>query len=95
MEIYSPLLGIHTIAVVRVKVEQDSLRVLLANAIRDVNAMVEDAHTMVDGHHMNLQFYLSEDYKVNYIPLIQWAQYFTVKSASHNNIFLFENVSMY
>ena len=51
MEMFLSLLGNHTIAV--------------AHVIQDVNDLVKDGHIIVDGQHVDLQFYLGGDYKVN------------------------------
>ncbi|KAJ7377065.1 hypothetical protein OS493_031023 [Desmophyllum pertusum] len=55
--------GNHAVAIVKEKENYDALKESLANVIRDVNALIEVGHMIVDGQRVNLDFYLGGDYK--------------------------------
>lgn len=62
---FNYLAGNHAVAIVKEKENYDALKESLANVIRDVNALIEVGHMIVDGQRVNLDFYLGGDYKVN------------------------------
>ena len=52
-----PFTGNHTIAVVKGKVDHDTLRESLANVIQDVSKLVKDGEINVDGQIVQLEFF--------------------------------------
>ena len=56
--------GNHAIAIVKAPEKYDTLKVALANVIRDVNALNDAGWIEVDGQRCNLEFFLGGDYKV-------------------------------
>ncbi|KAJ7380565.1 hypothetical protein OS493_009032 [Desmophyllum pertusum] len=70
--------GNHAVAIVKEKENYDALKESLANVIRDVNALIEVGHMIVDGQRVNLDFYLGGDYKFLLIAM-------GMKAATSNN----------
>ena len=66
MQFWSIILpGNHTIALIKEKEENETLKRSLGNVIKDVNSLIEGKEITVDGKTVRLEFYLGGDYKVN------------------------------
>ena len=62
--IFSPT-GNHTIAVVKVSEEHQTLKESLANVIYDVNSLVKEKEIKIDGQTIGLDFFLGEIKRTN------------------------------
>jgi len=66
MQFWSIILpGNHTIALIKEKEENETLKRSLGNVIKDVTSLIEGKEITVDGKTVRLEFYLGGDYKVN------------------------------
>ena len=72
--------GNHTIAEIKGKEEHGTLKESLSNVIRDVNHLNDQGNIVVDGRHIELEFYLGGDYMVKNHRMQKVCFLFTTKA---------------
>lgn len=79
----------HAIAVIKGKEEHDTIKESLSNVIRDVNHLNDQGNIVVDGRHIELEFYLGGDYEVKNHRMLKFCSFsLLIHNKQANLVFL-------